>query len=146
MKLTKVTEDDLGVIGNYLIELMEQNKLDNIKEVVSSIDKVLLSNESWKVEVGDKIVAFACVEEIDSEVAKVANFYVAPEYRQTKAVYLMYTKTLELLKPYRIAIANSLGGTHNIESRFCNDGKIDIEGCTNAMERFKKRWEVVQKQ
>ena len=74
MKLSKVTEDDLGVIGNYLIELMEQNKLDNIKEVVSSIDKVLLNNESWKVEVGDKIVAFACVKEINSEVAKVANF------------------------------------------------------------------------
>ena len=82
MKLSKVTEDDLGVIGNYLIELMEQNKLGNIKEVVSAIDKVLLSNESWKVEVGDKIVAFACVEEINSEVAKVANFYVAPEYRR----------------------------------------------------------------
>lgn len=145
--LSRLEKNDLGVILNYIQDVLDENNFKYPHSILAKIEDTILDYDSWKVEDSSgKIVAFGSVEHSTSSVATLANLYVAPEYRQTKAVYLIYTKLLDILEPYKKVVSFSLGGSHDITSKFCKNNIIDTEQCRLSMERFKNRWEVVQKQ
>ena len=144
--LSKVNKDDMGAIINYITDVMKENYLTDTYGIGIGIERSMLSNDSWKVEKDGMIVAFASVRHSDTDVAMLANLYINPEYRQTKAVFLIFSKLVEILTPYRKVITSSLGGSHDISGRFCKDNVIDVKACKEFIERIGKRWEVVQKQ
>ena len=144
--LSTVTKDDIGVIMNYITDIMKENRVSDSDHISIGIERSMLANDSWKVEKDGMIVAFASVKHSDTDVALLANLYVNPEYRQTKAVFLIFSKLVELLSPYRKVITNTLGGSHDISGRFCKNNVIDVKACKEFIERIGKRWEAAQKQ
>ena len=148
MTLSVVVKDDIAVIANYIIdELHSYGVTDTYATSVHVENAVLGSDEAWKVTTNDgTIVAFGAAEKVSPSTLHVVSYFIAKEYRQTKAAYLISKKMLELMEDYAIVVYIPLTAAQQLPTKFCKDSKIDKVALKAFIERFSKRWEVVQKQ
>lgn len=145
MTLSRVTRADIGAVCNYIIDELKGLGSRDTRGVSIRIEDAILSNESWKVEDDGVIVAFCCVEHVDVDTGLMVSFYVAPEYRHNKAIYMISKKALEIVRVYSKVVYIPLSGEQWLPKRFCDNKIINTEAWGKVIERFNKRWEVVQK-
>ena len=142
MLLSKITDDDIPTLCNYVIDELHRLGTSNTKHYTDKLSAVLLQcEERWKVETDSgTIVAFGVVEEVKKNTLHVVNYYITKEYRQTKAAYLITKKMVELMEPYPIITRKPL--PNQPENKFCTGNKINKTCLKRFIQRFDKRWEV----
>ena len=147
MRLVKATNDDIAVICNYVIDELYQLGFMDTYGMSIRIEAALKDSDVWKVVTDDGLlVAFGAVEVVNTTTLHVTSYYIAKPYRQTIAAYLISKKMLELMEPYHNVVYIPLAENQQLPTRFCRDNRIDKVALKQFIERFDKRWEVVQKQ
>lgn len=146
MILARVEKEDIGAIANYIIDELKSYGVNDTYGTSVKIENALLAcDEAWKVEVDGTIVAFGAVERSSPVMIHVLSYYIAKEWRQTVAAYIISKKMLELMEGYTKVVYLPLTVGQVLPKRFCKDGLIDREELQQFIGRFDKRWEVAPK-
>ena len=136
MILSKLTEDDIGVCVNYVVE--EYSKLsDNTKGLADRIEYAIEDKLGWKVEKDGVMFGFAVVEEFGDKLL-VTSLVVGKEYRAGKTTWMLFKQILEEAGNrglVYIPIHKDMWA-----SKLCKDGEIDKVRAQEWVDKLAKRW------
>ena len=136
MILSKLTEDDIGVCVNYVVD--EYSKLsENIKGLAQRIEYAIEDKLGWKVEKNGIVLGFAVVEEFGDKLL-VTSLVVGKEYRAGKTTWMLFKQILEESgnrELVYIPIHKDMWA-----SKLCKDGKIDKVRAQEWVDKLAKRW------
>jgi len=133
--------NDYGVCTNYLTEEYE-SIVGPVTYRVSGkfYSDVSAAEYGYKVSDGSKIVAFVAFQKYDSAIALV-NFYVAPEYRFTKAFYLISREFGEHLDDDVAQVMYLPIKTDMVlPASVCENGVLHINTYKDKLAILEKRW------
>lgn len=136
MILSKLTEDDIGVCVNYVVD--EYNKLsENTKGLAQRIEYAIEDKLGWKVEKDGVVLGFAVVEEFGDKLL-ITSLVVGKEYRAGKTTWMLFKQILEEAGNkglVYIPIHKDMWA-----SKLCKDGKIDKARAQEWVDKLAKRW------
>lgn len=136
MILSKLTEDDIGVCVNYVVD--EYSKLsENTKGLAQRIEYAIEDKLGWKVEKDGVMLGFAVVEEFGNKLL-VTSLVVGKEYRAGKTTWMLFRQILEEAGNrglVYIPIHKDMWA-----SKLCKDGKIDKVRAQEWVDKLAKRW------
>ena len=136
MILSKLTEDDIGVCVNYVVE--EYSKLsDNTKGLADRIEYAIEDKLGWKVEKDGVMFGFAVVEEFGDKLL-VTSLVVGKEYRAGKTTWMLFKQILEEAGNrglVYIPIHKDMWA-----SKLCKDNEIDKVRAQEWVDKLAKRW------
>lgn len=136
MILSKLTEDDIGVCVNYVVD--EYCKLsENIKGLTQRIEYAIEDKLGWKVEKDGVMLGFAVVEEFGDKLL-ITSLVVGKEYRAGKTTWMLFKQILEESGNrglVYIPIHKDMWA-----SKLCKDGKIDKVRAQEWVDKLAKRW------
>lgn len=136
MILSKLTEDDIGVCVNYVVD--EYCKLsENTKGLAQRIEYAIEDKLGWKVEKDGVVLGFAVVEEFGDNLL-ITSLVVGKEYRAGKTTWMLFKQILEESGNrglVYIPIHKDMWA-----SKLCKDGKIDKVRAQEWVDKLAKRW------
>ena len=136
MILSKLTENDIGVCVNYVVD--EYSKLsENTKGLAQRIEYAIEDKLGWKVEKDGVVLGFAVVEEFGDKLL-VTSLVVGKEYRAGKTTWMLFKQILEEAGNrglVYIPIHKDMWA-----SKLCKDGKIDKVRAQEWVDKLAKRW------
>lgn len=136
MILSKLTEDDIGVCVNYVVD--EYSKLsENTKGLAQRMEYAIEDKLGWKVEKDGVMLGFAVVEEFGNKLL-VTSLVVGKEYRAGKATWMLFKQILEEAGDrglVYIPIHKDMWA-----SKLCKDGEIDKVRVQEWVDKLAKRW------
>lgn len=136
MILSKLTEDDIGVCVNYVVD--EYSKLsENTKGLAQRMEYAIEDKLGWKVEKDGVVLGFAVVEEFGNKLL-VTSLVVGKEYRAGKATWMLFKQILEEAGDrglVYIPIHKDMWA-----SKLCKDGEIDKVRVQEWVDKLAKRW------
>ena len=136
MILSKLTEDDIGVCVNYVVD--EYSKLsENTKGLAQRIEYAIEDKLGWKVEKDGVVLGFAVVEEFGNKLL-VTSLVVGNEYRAGKTTWMLFRQILEEAGNrglVYIPIHKNMWA-----SKLCKDGEIDKVRAQEWVDKLAKRW------
>lgn len=136
MILSKLTEDDIGVCVNYVVD--EYSKLsENTKGLAQRIEYAIEDKLGWKVEKDGVMLGFAVVEEFGNKLL-VTSLVVGKEYRAGKTTWMLFRQILEEAGNrglVYIPIHKDMWA-----SKLCKDGEIDKVRAQEWVDKLAKRW------
>ena len=136
MILSRITEDDIGVCVNYVVD--EYSKLsDNTKGLAQRIEYAIEDKLGWKVEKDGVMLGFAVVEEFGDKLL-ITSLVVGKEYRAGKTTWMLFKQILEEAGNrglIYIPIHENMWA-----SKLCKDGKIDKARAQEWVDKLAKRW------
>lgn len=136
MILSKLTEDDIGVCVNYVVD--EYSKLsENTKGLAQRIEYAIEDKLGWKVEKDGVVLGFAVVEEFGDKLL-ITSLVVGKEYRAGKTTWMLFKQILEESGNrglVYIPIHKDMWA-----SKLCKDGKIDKARAQEWVDKLAKRW------
>lgn len=136
MILSELTEDDIGVCVNYIVD--EYSKLsENTKGVAQRMEYAIEDKLGWKVEKEGVMLGFAVVEEFGNKLL-VTSLVVGKEYRAGKTTWMLFKQILEEAGNrglVYIPIHKDMWA-----SKLCKDGEIDKVRAQEWVDKLAKRW------
>src|SRR5574344_20719 len=136
MILSKLTEDDIGVCVNYVVD--EYSKLsENTKGLAQRMEYAIEDKRGWKVEKDGVMRGVAVVEECGHKLL-VTSLVVGKEYRAGKATWMLFKQILEEAGNrglVYIPIHKDMWA-----SKLCKDGEIDKVRAQEWVDKLAKRW------
>lgn len=136
MILSKLTEDDIGVCVNYVVD--EYSKLsENTKGLAQRMEYAIEDKLGWKVEKDGVMLGFAVVEEFGNNLL-ITSLVVGKEYRAGKTTWMLFKQILEESGNrglVYIPIHKDMWA-----SKLCKDGKIDKVRAQEWVDKLAKRW------
>lgn len=136
MILSKLTEDDIGVCVNYVVD--EYSKLsENTKGLAQRMEYAIEDKLGWKVEKDGVMLGFAVVEEFGNKLL-VTSLVVGKEYRAGKTTWMLFRQILEEAGNrglVYIPIHKDMWA-----SKLCKDGEIDKVRAQEWVDKLAKRW------
>lgn len=136
MILSELTEDDIGVCVNYVVD--EYSKLsENTKGLAQRIEYAIEGKLGWKVEKDGVMLGFAVVEEFGNKLL-ITSLVVGKEYRAGKATWMLFKQILEESGDrglVYIPIHKDMWA-----SKLCKDGEIDKVRAQEWVDKLAKRW------
>ena len=136
MILSKLTEDDIGVCVNYVVD--EYSKLsENTKGLAQRMEYAIEDKLGWKVEKDGVMLGFAVVEEFGNKLL-ITSLVVGKEYRAGKTTWMLFRQILEEAGNrglVYIPIHKDMWA-----SKLCKDGKIDKVRAQEWVDKLAKRW------
>ena len=136
MILSKLTEDDIGVCVNYVVD--EYSKLsENTKGLAQRMEYAIEDKLGWKVEKNGVMLGFAVVEEFGDKLL-ITSLVVGKEYRAGKTTWMLFKQILEEAGNrgvVYIPIHKDMWA-----SKLCKDGKIDKGRAQEWVDKLAKRW------
>lgn len=136
MILSKLTEDDIGICVNYVVD--EYSKLsENTKGLAQRIEYVIEGKLGWKVEKDGVMLGFAVVEEFGNKLL-ITSLVVGKEYRAGKATWMLFKQILKESGDrglVYIPIHKDMWA-----SKLCKDGEIDKIRAQEWVDKLAKRW------
>ena len=136
MILSKLTEDDIGVCVNYVVD--EYSKLsENTKGLAQRMEYAIEDKLGWKVEKDGVMLGFAVVEEFGDKLL-VTSLVVGKEYRAGKATWMLFKQILEESGDrglVYIPIHKDMWA-----SKLCKDGEINKVRAQEWVDKLAKRW------
>ena len=136
MILSKLTEDDIGVCVNYVVD--EYSKLsENTKGLAQRMEYAIEDKLGWKVEKDGVMLGFAVVEEFGDKLL-VTSLVVGKEHRAGKATWMLFKQILEEAGNrglVYIPIHKDMWA-----SKLCKDGEIDKVRAQEWVDKLAKRW------
>lgn len=136
MILSKLTEDDIGVCVNYVVD--EYSKLsENTKGLAQRMEYAIEDKLGWKVEKDGVVLGFAAVEEFGDKLL-ITSLVVGKEYRAGKTTWMLFKQILEESGNrglVYIPIHKDMWA-----SKLCKDGKIDKVRAQEWVDKLAKRW------
>lgn len=136
MILSKLTEDDIGVCVNYVVD--EYSKLsENTKGLAQRIEYAIEGKLGWKVEKDGVMLGFAVVEEFGDKLL-VTSLVVGKEYRAGRTTWMLFKQILEEAGNrglVYIPIHKDMWA-----SKLCKDGEIDKVRAQEWVDKLAKRW------
>lgn len=136
MILSKLTEDDIGVCVNYVVD--EYSKLsDNTKGLAQRMEYAIEDKLGWKVEKDGVILGFAVVEEFGDKLL-ITSLVVGERYRAGKTTWMLFKQILEESGDrglVYIPIHKDMWA-----SKLCKDGEIDKVRAQEWVDKLAKRW------
>lgn len=136
MILSKLTEDDIGVCVNYVVD--EYSKLsENTKGLAQRMEYAIEDKLGWKVEKDGVMLGFAVVEEFGDKLL-ITSLVVGKEYRAGKTTWMLFKQILEESGNrglVYIPIHKDMWA-----SKLCKDGKIDKVRAQEWVDKLAKRW------
>lgn len=136
MILSELTEDDIGVCVNYVVD--EYSKLsENTKGLAQRIEYAIEGKLGWKVEKDGVMLGFAVVEEFGDKLL-VTSLVVGKEYRAGRTTWMLFKQILEEAGNrglVYIPIHKDMWA-----SKLCKDGEIDKVRAQEWVDKLAKRW------
>ena len=136
MILSELTEDDIGVCVNYVVD--EYSKLsENTKGLAQRMEYAIEDKLGWKVEKDGVMFGFAVVEEFGNKLL-ITSLVVGKEYRAGKATWMLFKQILEESGDrglVYIPIHKDMWA-----SKLCKDGEIDKVRAQEWVDKLAKRW------
>lgn len=136
MILSKLTENDIAVCVNYVVD--EYCKLsENTKGLAQRIEYAIEDKLGWKVEKDGVVLGFAVVEEFGDNLL-ITSLVVGKEYRAGKTTWMLFKQILEESGNrglVYIPIHKDMWA-----SKLCKDGKIDKVRAQEWVDKLAKRW------
>ena len=136
MILSKLTEDDIGVCVNYVVE--EYSKLsDNTRGLAQRIEYAIEDKLGWKVEKNEVMLGFAVVEEFGNKLL-ITSLVVGEKYRTGKTTWMLFKQILEESGDrglVYIPVHKDMWA-----SKLCKDGEIDKVRAQEWVDKLAKRW------
>lgn len=136
MILSKLTEDDIGVCVNYVVD--EYSKLSkNTRGLAQRIEYAIEDKLGWKVEKDGVMLGFAVVEEFGNKLL-ITSLVVGKEYRAGKTTWILFKQILEEARNrglVYIPIHKDMWA-----SKLCKDGEIDKVRAQEWVDKLAKRW------
>lgn len=136
MILSKLTEDDISVCVNYVVD--EYSKLsENTKGLAQRMEYAIEDKLGWKVEKDGVMLGFAVVEEFGDKLL-ITSLVVGKEYRAGKATWMLFKQILEESGDrglVYIPIHKDMWA-----SKLCKDGEIDKVRAQEWVDKLAKRW------
>ena len=136
MILSKLTEDDIGVCVNYVVD--EYCKLsENTKGLAQRIEYAIEDKLGWKVEKDGVVLGFAVVEEFGDNLL-ITSLVVGKEYRAGKTTWMLFKQILEEAGNrglVYIPIHKDMWA-----SKLCKYGEIDKVRAQEWVDKLAKRW------
>ena len=136
MTLSRLTEDDIGVCVNYVVD--EYSKLsENTKGLAQRMEYAIEDKLGWKVEKDGVVLGFAVVEEFGDKLL-ITSLVVGKEYRAGKTTWMLFKQILEEAGNrglVYIPIHKDMWA-----SKLCKDGEIDKVRAQEWVDKLSKRW------
>lgn len=136
MILSELTEDDIGVCVNYVVD--EYSKLsENTKGLAQRIEYAIEGKLGWKVEKDGVMLGFAVVEEFGDKLL-VTSLVVGKEYRAGRTTWMLFKQILKESGDrglVYIPIHKDMWA-----SKLCKDGEIDKVRAQEWVDKLAKRW------
>ena len=136
MILSELTEDDIGVCVNYVVD--EYSKLsENTKGLAQRIEYAIEGKLGWKVEKDGVMLGFAVVEEFGNKLL-ITSLVVGKEYRAGRTTWMLFKQILEEAGNrglVYIPIHKDMWA-----SKLCKDGEIDKVRAQEWVDKLAKRW------
>lgn len=139
-ELKEIELEDIAIICNYINDEASSNGVVTDPFVVSSNIEFLIRdryNGAYKLEDDGVIIAFIIYEKQYHE-NTLAHFYVEPKYRTYRSVMVpLVSKLVEEFKDKRLYY-KKLHNNVDAITHYANDGKIDVVGLDEFVNRIKR--------